>query len=97
MHGLTITRAMGHGGEVETVETYRGTTVKMELKEKVRSEAATQPRDPVSVEADLLAALVNLGYRPAEAERAIAAAIREEAERPFATLLRDSLKRLSRV
>jgi nitrogen regulatory protein P-II 1 len=26
----------GHGGEVEAVETYRGTTVKMELVEKVR-------------------------------------------------------------
>ncbi len=36
VHGLTITRAHGHGGETEQVETYRGTTVKMELVEKVR-------------------------------------------------------------
>ena len=28
----------GHGGETERVETYRGTTVKMELSEKVRIE-----------------------------------------------------------
>ena len=28
----------GHGGETEAVETYRGTTVKMELVEKVRLE-----------------------------------------------------------
>ncbi len=28
----------GHGGETERVETYRGTTVKMELSEKVRLE-----------------------------------------------------------
>jgi nitrogen regulatory protein P-II 1 len=28
----------GHGGEIERVETYRGTTVKMELSEKVRLE-----------------------------------------------------------
>ena len=28
----------GHGGETERVETYRGTTVKMELTEKVRLE-----------------------------------------------------------
>ena len=28
----------GHGGETEQVETYRGTTVKMELSEKVRLE-----------------------------------------------------------
>ncbi|MDX1501254.1 MAG: P-II family nitrogen regulator [Thermoanaerobaculia bacterium] len=36
VHGLTISRAEGHGGETEAVETYRGTTVKMELAEKVR-------------------------------------------------------------
>lgn len=36
--GLTISRVQGHGGEVERVETYRGTTVKMELSEKVRLE-----------------------------------------------------------
>jgi nitrogen regulatory protein P-II 1 len=28
----------GHGGETERVETYRGTTVKMELSDKVRIE-----------------------------------------------------------
>ncbi len=38
VHGLTITRAMGHGGELEAVETYRGSTVKMELVEKIRIE-----------------------------------------------------------
>ncbi len=36
--GLTISRVHGHGGETERVETYRGTTVKMELTEKVRIE-----------------------------------------------------------
>ncbi len=36
VEGLTITRVRGHGGEREHVETYRGTTVKMELSEKVR-------------------------------------------------------------
>ncbi len=36
VRGLTITRAQGHGGETEVVETYRGTTVKRELVEKVR-------------------------------------------------------------
>ncbi len=48
VRGLTITRAHGHGGELEQVETYRGTTVKMELVEKVRldigvSDAFVQP------------------------------------------------------
>ena len=36
--GLTISRVQGHGGETEQVETYRGTTVKRELSEKVRLE-----------------------------------------------------------
>jgi nitrogen regulatory protein P-II 1 len=38
VRGLTISRVQGHGGETERVETYRGTTVKMELSEKVRIE-----------------------------------------------------------
>ena len=38
VRGLTIHRVQGHGGETERVETYRGTTVKMELSEKVRLE-----------------------------------------------------------
>jgi nitrogen regulatory protein P-II 1 len=36
--GLTLSRVQGHGGETERVETYRGTTVKMELSDKVRLE-----------------------------------------------------------
>lgn len=35
IHGLTITRCEGHGGEQDAVETYRGTTVKVGLQEKV--------------------------------------------------------------
>jgi nitrogen regulatory protein P-II 1 len=38
VRGLTISRVRGHGGEIEKVETYRGTTVKMELYDKVRFE-----------------------------------------------------------
>ena len=38
VRGLTVSRVHGHGGELETVQTYRGTTVKMELQEKVRIE-----------------------------------------------------------
>jgi len=38
VQGLTISRVQGHGGEREHVETYRGTTVKMNLSEKVRLE-----------------------------------------------------------
>jgi nitrogen regulatory protein P-II 1 len=38
VRGLTISRVQGHGGETEHVENYRGTTVKMDLSEKVRLE-----------------------------------------------------------
>jgi nitrogen regulatory protein P-II 1 len=38
VQGLTISEVRGHGGEIEQVETYRGTTVKMSLSEKVRLE-----------------------------------------------------------
>ena len=38
VRGLTLARVQGHGGETEHVETYRGTTVRMELSEKVRIE-----------------------------------------------------------
>ena len=40
VRGLSISRVQGHGGELARVETYRGTTVKMELAEKVRFEIA---------------------------------------------------------
>ena len=40
VRGLTVSRVLGHGGETEQVETYRGTTVKMALHEKVRLEIA---------------------------------------------------------
>ena len=38
--GLTISRVEGHGGELDHVQTYRGTTVKMELSDKVRFDIA---------------------------------------------------------
>jgi nitrogen regulatory protein PII len=34
IRGLTLHRVEGHGGETERVETYRGTTVKMELEDQ---------------------------------------------------------------
>jgi nitrogen regulatory protein P-II 1 len=38
VRGLTVSRVLGHGGETERVETYRGTTVKVDLQEKIRIE-----------------------------------------------------------
>jgi nitrogen regulatory protein PII len=40
VRGISMTRVQGHGGELDRVETYRGTTVKMGLSEKVRFEVA---------------------------------------------------------
>ena len=40
VRGLSMSRVEGHGGELDRVETYRGTTVKVGLAEKVRFEIA---------------------------------------------------------
>jgi nitrogen regulatory protein P-II 1 len=40
VRGLSLSRVQGHGGELDRVETYRGTTVQMGLAEKVRFEMA---------------------------------------------------------
>jgi nitrogen regulatory protein P-II 1 len=57
VRGVTISRVQGHGGEMEHVENYRGTTVKMALHEKARLEIAVSDSfvDP-TVEAITLAA-----------------------------------------
>lgn len=48
VRGITVAKVQGHGGETEHVETYRGTTVKVDLQAKVRleigvSESFVQP------------------------------------------------------
>lgn len=40
VRGISMSRVQGHGGELDRVETYRGTTVQMGLSEKVRFEVA---------------------------------------------------------
>jgi nitrogen regulatory protein P-II 1 len=40
VRGYSMSRVQGHGGELDRVETYRGTTVKMGLSEKIRFEIA---------------------------------------------------------
>jgi len=40
VRGFSMGRVQGHGGELDRVETYRGTTVKMGLSDKVRFEIA---------------------------------------------------------
>ena len=48
VRGVSISRVEGHGGELNRVETYRGTTVQVGMEDKVRFEIAvsdefTQP------------------------------------------------------
>jgi Holliday junction DNA helicase RuvA len=69
----------------------------LELRDKVRelggpSAPAAGPGDE-----DLVSALVNLGYRRPQAERAVVEARRAEPGADFSDLLRASLKRLSRA
>jgi nitrogen regulatory protein PII len=40
VRGISISRVQGHGGELDRVETYRGTTVQVGLTDKVRFEIA---------------------------------------------------------
>jgi nitrogen regulatory protein P-II 1 len=40
VRGFSMSKVQGHGGELERIETYRGTTVRMGLAEKVRFEIA---------------------------------------------------------
>ena len=57
VRGLTVSRVLGHGGETDRVETYRGTTVKMELQEKVRLEiGVSEPFVDMTIQAILGAA-----------------------------------------
>ena len=54
VRGLTVSRVLGHGGETEKVETYRGTTVKVDLQEKVRLDiGVSEPFVDVTVRAIL--------------------------------------------
>jgi len=40
VRGFSLSRVQGHGGELDRVETYRGTSVQMGLSEKARFEIA---------------------------------------------------------
>ena len=40
VRGFSMTKVQGHGGELDRVQTYRGTTVQIGLAEKVRFEIA---------------------------------------------------------
>jgi Holliday junction DNA helicase RuvA len=73
----------------------------LELKDKVRELAGPEtPTVHRATEDDLVAALVNLGYKPATAEQAVAQVEKDLdgfASKPFADKLRAALRKLSRV
>jgi len=71
----------------------------LELKEKLRgldSETSSTPVETLGTEADrLLGALVNMGYRPGEAERAVSALGPKLTTEPLSNLLREALAKLT--
>jgi holliday junction DNA helicase RuvA len=73
----------------------------LELKDKVRELVGEgdgeRPAPPGTPEDDLVSALVNLGYKPSLAARAVSASRREQPDAAFPELLRLSLKKLSRA
>lgn len=72
----------------------------LELRDKMRELAAELPETTAAAapaDQDVVSALVNLGYKSAQAERAVAEARREKPEAAFHDLLRASLGRLSRA
>lgn len=73
----------------------------LELKDKMRELAAELPDKAAApatpADQDVVSALVNLGYKAAQAERAVADVRRERPDAAFHDLLRASLTRLSRA
>jgi holliday junction DNA helicase RuvA len=73
----------------------------LELRERMAALAlaatSEMPAPPLAGEEEVVSALINLGYRRPEAERAVAAVAREQPDGEIAELLRRSLKRLARL
>ena len=70
----------------------------VELKDRVQELALDLPSAPPSGEADdLVVAMVNLGYKARDAERAVEQARRESPEGDFQEVLRAALAKLSRA
>ena len=77
----------------------------LELREKMRELAADLPPEKTAAgtpavaapDQDVVSALVNLGYKASQAERAVSEARRDKPDAAFNELLRASLNRLSRA
>jgi Holliday junction DNA helicase RuvA len=97
---LTAAIAGGDLGRLATIPGVGRKTAErlvLELRDKIRDLALALPgRETMGGEQDVVSALVNLGYKSAAAERAVAEARRGGPEAPFHDLLRAALKLLSR-
>jgi holliday junction DNA helicase RuvA len=105
---LTLAIASADLGRLSTIPGIGKKTAErivLELRDKMRDLAAELSQSGVSdgivrapdADQDVVSALVNLGYKPAQAERAVADARRDRPDAPFHELLRASLNRLSRA
>jgi len=92
------------GGDLGRLATIPGVGKKtaermvLELKDKMRELAAELPEKAAApADHDVVSALINLGYKASQAERAVAETRRDKPDAAFHELLRASLNRLSRA
>jgi holliday junction DNA helicase RuvA len=97
--GAIATGDLGRLGTIPGVGKKTAERIVLELREKMRILAADLPETTAAAPADhdVVSALVNLGYKAALAERAVADVRREKPDAAFNDLLRASLNRLSRA
>ena len=99
---LTLAIARGDAVRLATIPGVGKKTAErmvLELREKMADLAAELPERAAAAPGDeeVVSALVNLGYKRPQAERAVGDARRERPDGAFPELLRESLKRLSRA
>ncbi len=97
---LIATLAAGDAGRLTTIPGVGKKSAErmiVELKDKVTELAAALPEAalPAEGEEDLVSALVNLGYKPAQAERAVREARAAAPDAEFHEILRAALRRMS--
>jgi Holliday junction DNA helicase RuvA len=90
---------LGRLGTIPGVGKKTAERMVLELRDKMRELAAGLPEKVAAAPADqdVVSALVNLGYKASQAEKAVADARRERPDAVFHDLLRASLTRLSRA
>jgi Holliday junction DNA helicase RuvA len=97
--GAIASGDLGRLGTIPGVGKKTAERMILELRDKMRELAAELPEQAAAVPADqdVVSALVNLGYKASQAERAVADARRDKPDAAFHDLLRASLTRLSRA